>query len=97
MPRIAYYFYRLRDDHIVSEFCVANAGDPRQAVETLAPDGTPQRWQQRHEGDLLVFTSPDGYAGDQGILWLYDRRLQLGQPMPREELERQALRMRVSG
>lgn len=96
MPRRAFYFYRLRDDHLVSEFCVANHGDPNQYVETLAPDGTAQRWARREEGDLLVFSPPDGYAGAQGLLWAYDKRLQLGRPMPRPMLERLALNMRKS-
>lgn len=95
-PRTAFYFYRLRADDYVSEFCVANHGDPDQYVETLAPDGTTQRWRKREEGDLLVFTPPDGYAGDQGMIWAYDRRLQRGESMPRVMLERLALRMRVS-
>lgn len=94
--RQAFYFYRLRDDDFVNEFCVANSGDPNQYVETLAPDGTPQRWRQRHEVDLVIFTPPDGYDGNQGLLWAYDKRLQVGEPMPREMLERQALRMRKS-
>lgn len=96
VPRTAWYFYRLKDDDFVREFCVANARDPNQTVETLAPDGTHQKWARRHEGDLLVFTPPDGYAGDQGLLWAYDRRLQVGEPMPREQLEKLALDSRVS-
>lgn len=92
----AYYFYRLKTDDFVSEFCVANSGDPNQCVETLAPDGTKQRWKKHSEGDLVIFTPPDGYAGGQGLLWFYDRRLQIGEAAPREELERLALRMRVS-
>ena len=96
MPKPAFYFYRLRDDDFVEEFCVAGAVDPNQFVETLAQDGTPQRWIKRREGDLLVFHPPDGYQGGQGLLWAYDHRLQTGRPMPREELEKQALRMRLS-
>lgn len=95
-PRIAWYFYRLKDDDFVSEFCVANSADPDQSVHTLAPDGTKQPWEKRQEGDLTVFRPPDGYQGDQGLLWAYDRRLQLGEAMPRKELERYALRFRVS-
>lgn len=95
-PRVAYYFYRLKDDDIVSEFCVANAADPHQYVSTLALDGTEQLWQRRDEGDLVIFRPPDGYLGSQGLLWAYDRRLQVGEAMPRAELERYALRHRVS-
>jgi len=95
MPRTAYYFYRVReDDSLIREFCVAGHADPNQYVETLAPDGTLQRWQKREEGDLLVFWPPDGYAGMQGVLWCYDRRLQIGEPMPRPQLERELLRNR---
>jgi hypothetical protein len=43
-----------------------------------------------------MFRAPDGYAGGQGLCWSYDRRLQRGEPMPRPELERRALGMRVS-
>lgn len=95
-PARCHYFYRLREDDFVNEFCVAGSKDPNQFVETLAPDGTPQRWAKRAEGDLVIFTPPDGYAGSQGLLWSYDRRIQVGEPMPREELERQALRCRKS-
>lgn len=96
MPQQAYYFYLLQDDDFVKEFCVANSGDPHQTVATLAPDGTWQYWKSRAEGDLLVFHPPDGYTGDEGLLWAYDKRLQRGEPMPRAELERRALAMRVS-
>ena len=95
-PKPCRYFYRLRDDDFVNEFCVANSADPDQFVESLAPDGTPQRWRARADGDLVVFTPPDGYDGNQGLLWAYNRALQVGEPMPREELERQALRCRKS-
>lgn len=96
-PPIARYYYVLKDDHIVEEFCVAvDGGDPNQYVETLAPDGTAQRWTRRTRGDLLVFLPPDGYSGAQGMLWVYDKRLQSGQAMPRAELERRALNMRIS-
>lgn len=91
----AYYFYRLTNDHFIREFCVANAQDPEQYVDSVAPDGSKQRWAKRWEGDLLVFTPPDGYDGG-AVGWMYDRRLQVGLPMPRAELERQALRCRVS-
>jgi hypothetical protein len=95
-PATAWYFYRLREDDFVAEFCVAGASDPTQYVETLAPDGTCQRWARREEGDLLVFRPPDGYSGAQGLIWAYNRRLQRGQAMPYAELERRALGMRVS-
>ncbi len=94
-PAEARYFYRLREDDFVSEFCVANSAGPN-TLETIAPDGTFQRWPSRHEGDLLVFRAPDGYSGGQGLCWSYDRRLQAGDPMPRRELERRALGMRAS-
>jgi hypothetical protein len=93
---VAYYFYRLREDDFANEFCVAGNRDPALLVETLAPDGTPQRWAKRSEGDLTVFTPPDGYAGSQGFVLRCDPRYQVMEPMPREELERQALRCRKS-
>lgn len=106
-PAIAHYFYvtRLDSDHLVQTFCVAGHADPDQYVATLAPDGTEQRWDRREENDLLVFYPPDGYeahgpigpgAGSQGLLWCYDQRLQRHEPLPRAELERRALNMRVS-
>ena len=95
-PRTAHYFYRLKDDNLVSQFCVANSGDPNQWVETMAPDGTMQRWQKREEGDLVVFYPPDALASQQVIGWAYNRDLQIGKPMPREELEKLALHHRVS-
>ena len=94
-PATAHYFYRLKADDFVSEFCVAGAVGPN-TVHTLAPDGSEQPWARREEGDLLVFRPPDGYAGGQGLLWAYDRRLQRGEAMPRPLLERYALRCRVS-
>jgi hypothetical protein len=45
---------------------------------------------------LTVFTPPDGYAGSQGFVLRCDPRYQVMEPMPREELERQALRCRKS-
>jgi hypothetical protein len=95
MPRQAWYFYRLKDDNLISEFCVANGADPNQYVETPAPDGSLQRWDKREEGELIVFHPPDGYFGGP-VGWMYDKTIQIGQAMPREELERQALRCRTS-
>ena len=92
----AYYFYVLKDDHIVAEFCVANAQDERQSVLTAAPDGTLQVWKKAARGDLLVFYPPDGYTGDRPMQWMYDRRLQIGEPMPRDLLEKYALRNKHS-
>lgn len=94
-PSAARYFYLLRRDDFMAEFCVAGAVGP-QSVETLAPDGTYQKWPSLWRGDLLVFRPPDGYSGNQGLLWSYDRRLQVGEAMPRAELERRALGMRAS-
>lgn len=93
---VAFYFYRLKDDDFVAEFCVANSNDPNQWVGTLAPDGTLQRWAKREEGDLNVFRPPDGYTGNQGIEWHYDRRLQCHEAASRELMERLALGNRVS-
>lgn len=89
------YFYRLKDDDLIGEFCVANAADPDQEVETINPDGTMEKWEKRQEGDLLVFRPPSGYSGGP-VCWMYNRNLQIGVAMPREELERQALRCRRS-
>lgn len=95
-PPTAWYFYRLKEDDFVQEFCVANAQDPNQFVETFGPDGQMHRWAKRQEGDLLVFRPPDAYHGSQGLGWSYDPKLQRGEPMNREQLERRALRGRVS-
>lgn len=97
-PRRAYYFYRLKDDRPVA-FCVANACGP-QSVETLKPDGSHQKWESRWVGDLLEFYPPCDTEIDHvtacGIFWAYDKRLQVGEAMPREELERRAMNMRKS-
>lgn len=95
-PRIARYFYVLRMDDYVSEFCVAGHADPDQTVSTLTKDGTRQHWTRREEGDLLVFRPPDGYSGGQALDWCYDRRLQVGEAMPRGELEKRSLSNRIS-
>lgn len=92
----AYYFFRLRDNEVVKEFCVSNAQDPNQYVESTAPDGTKQRWEKRWDGDLLVFRPPDGYAEFQPLGWVYDKQLQDGEATPQELMERLALNMRVS-
>jgi hypothetical protein len=94
-PKTAWYFDRLRDDNFIYEFCVANSGDPRQYVDSRAPDGSMQRWRKREEGDLVIFTAPDGYVGGP-IGWAYDRHLQIGEMMPLEERGKLALRNRVS-
>jgi hypothetical protein len=117
-PRVAWYFYRMRDDGRIGEFCVANATGPNQ-VSTPVPGEAKapppgltlyetmvwsarerQVWEMREEGDLLVWSAPDGYLalpeGENAVGWLYDRRLQQGEPMPPRELDRQALRCRVS-
>lgn len=93
--RTAYFFYRLRNDNYIREFCVANWSDPRQYVETPAPDGTTQRWDRRSERGMLVFRAPDGYSGGP-IGWVYDRELQRGVAAPRDELERLAIDNRYS-
>ena len=98
-PKTAFYFYRLKDDDFVKEFCVANHADPTQYVETLARDGTLQRWDKREEGDLLVFRPPDSYAGDQPLMWMCNRDLQVVEPLSEERrqlLETEALCRRVS-
>lgn len=93
-PERARYFYRLKDDRI-TEFCIENANGP-QSVETLSPDGNHRKWGSYWEGDLLVFYPPDGADIAHGIFWAYDKRLQVGEPCDRKELERLALRMRSS-
>jgi hypothetical protein len=94
-PAVARYFYLIKEDDFVTDFCVAGAVGPN-SVETLAPDGSFQRWPSFWRDGLLMFRAPDGYAGGQGLCWSYDRRLQRGEPMPRPDLERRALGMRVS-
>ena len=93
-PNRARYFYRLRDDRL-TEFCVENAHGP-QSLETISRDGAHRNWHSYWEGDLLVFYPPDGADVSEGVFWAYDKRLQVGEPCPREELERRALQMRVS-
>lgn len=101
--RTAWYFYKLKMDDFVAEFCVANADDTPtddfpegQWVATRAPDQTLQRWAKSQVGDLLVFRPPDGYTGGQGLEWHYDKRLQRHQAADREAMERYALGNRVS-
>lgn len=94
-PTACYYFYRLRNDNFIYEFCVAGSVDANQRVDSWAKSGEVQHWKKHNEGDLIVFTSPDGYDGGP-VGWCYDRRLQRGEPMPREQLEKESLRNRVS-
>lgn len=93
-PKIARYFYRLKDDRMVT-FCVENACGP-QSVETISRDGLHRKWQSYWEGDLLVFYPPDGADISEGIFWAYDKRLQVAVEYPRAELEKKALGMRAS-
>ncbi len=95
VPR-ARYFCRVKNDDFVAEFCVAGWADPDQQVHSPAPDGTTQVWRRRLEGDLMVFTPPDGYSGGP-VGWLYDPRLQRGSAADRGVLEAELLRNRVSG
>lgn len=93
-----HYFYRLKDDHVVHSLCLvgAKADDPLLAVETLAPDGTTQRWKMTRESGMLVFWPPDGYAGVQGLVMRYSKDVQRHAAAPRELLERYALNNRTS-
>jgi hypothetical protein len=102
-PRRASYFYRLNADDQVAAFCVANADDTPtdefpdgQFVQSRAADGTEVRWAKRVEGDLLVFYPPDPALAFGGIVWAYDRRVQVGRSAPRQLLEKLALDSRVS-
>jgi hypothetical protein len=94
-PTVCRYFYRLRSDELVHEFCVQGAIGPH-SVETYAADGSLHKWPSFQDGDLLVFYPPDSYAGAQLLLWAYDRRLNRGEPLERPALERAALNQRVS-
>jgi hypothetical protein len=100
-PRQATYFYVLKDDHIIDEFCVANSEGP-VSVESYIVDpklgGGPaiQKWDSFWRGNLLVFKPPDSYVGDQGWWVHYDRRLMTLERMDLVELDRHALRMRTS-
>lgn len=105
--RRAVYFYRLKDDNLVAEFCIGGSGDVPVSVETPIPDGqggfvlnawghrAMQPWPKRWEGDLLVFTPPSGYDGGPVAL-LYDRRLLVVEAADRGEMEKLALRNRIS-
>ena len=94
-PAVVRYFYLIKNDDFITEFCVAGAIGPN-SVETIAPDGSFQQWPSFWREGMLVFRAPDGYSGGQGLIWSYDKRLQSGEPMTRPELERRAMRMRVS-
>ena len=96
MASIVYYAYVLGRDDYVEEFHVANASDPHQWVETLAPDGTRQKWPDRMRDGVLVFYPPDGYSGGQGLLWHYDPRWQECVRISRAAMEKIALRNRHS-
>ena len=97
----ALYFIRLSGsaDNIIREFCVCNARDPEQFVETLAIESEGgeiyQRWEKRWEGDLLVFKAPDGYVAG-AIGWCYDHTRQKGEHADWQTLERELLRNRKS-
>jgi hypothetical protein len=97
-PCVARYWYVFGHAEIVSEFCVANAGDPNQTVESMGPDGQWHHWTRRTRGDLMVFTPPaDGsYRPGEPFRWYYDRRLQLGEMADMATMERESLRNRVS-
>lgn len=93
-PRTVRYFYRLAHDYRIVAMCFANAGDDAGIfVETEAPDGTLQRWAERAEGDLRVFHAPDGYLGG-GVGFFCRWPVE---PLPLEQLEREAMNGRHSG
>lgn len=96
MPNVVYYAYHLKRDDYVEEFHVANASDPYQWVETLAPDGSRQKWPSRWRDGVLVFHPPDGYSGGQGLLWHYDPAMQECIRISRANMEKIALRNRHS-
>jgi len=69
------YFHKCRNDNTVVSFhVISGAEDPTQWVGTELPDGTIQKWPSHFEGDVLVFTRPDGY--DEGpVIWYHDKRV----------------------
>ncbi len=94
----AFYFYRIRWDYYVHEFCIVNAVGPC-AVWTDV-DGQPeealQKWDCYAEGDIMVFRAPDGYVNHQALRVACDKRLNELLPMPPDEMDRLALRLRKS-
>jgi hypothetical protein len=94
----AYYFYRVRWDYYVTEFCIVGAVGPC-AVWTEV-DGQPQEdlqaWEAYEEGEIKVFRAPDGYTDYQMLRVACDKRLNELLPMPPQEMDRLALRLRKS-
>lgn len=96
--RTFYSYYRLRNDDVVHSLVLVNADDtdPLLAVDTLAPDGTVQKWAMTRDAGRLVFWPPDGYSGSQGMCLHFSKDIQRHESAPREVLEREALGNRVS-
>lgn len=96
MARVGYYWYELKDDNTISKVVVVNAADPETRIETVLPEeAEPQVWKRASEGGRMAFYPPDAYCGS-GFWFVYDDRLQVLKPMPREDLERLALRSKTS-
>jgi hypothetical protein len=91
-PKTAYYFYHIKHDSVMVEFCIANAQGPIR-VETTNPDGSFQAWESRTVGDLLVFFAPDGYRIQDGgpCRVAYDKRLMDLQALPPEQIDKLCL------
>src|SRR5262245_13238728 len=95
--RVFCYYWVLRDDHIVESLRLvgALAEDPLLRVFQLDASGNEMPWARRIEGDELVFYPPDPECSRMPMM-RYDDRIQRHEPMERGEMERRAMRGRVS-
>jgi hypothetical protein len=91
-PKTAYYFYHIKHDSVMVEFCIVNWEGPVR-VETDNPDGSHQAWESRQVGDMLVFYAPDGYRMQDGgpCKLTFDKRLMDIKAMPPEEIDKLCL------
>ena len=92
---------RVHGDRLHYDVGIMGAVGP-QSVKSVSPTGDHVEWDSYWEGDMLIFTPPDGYDIHHGFFWGYDKRIQEGYILhgatPKERLERDrfALQYRTS-
>jgi len=94
-PAVATYAYRLHGDRLHYDVCLLGSRGP-VSVKSVKLDGNHVEWEGHQEGDAMIFEPPDGHDINDGFFVGYDKRIMRLEAMDRAEIERFAMRYRVS-